>query len=302
MTPQTNTVNTPAVSVGGFLSRKPSICAAMSQARSICAQRTALDSRPNCTFNKTAPTETYSNLGRRSSLARSASSTSSPESMISDVPSLASSSSRSSRSSRSSSISSVASGTCAPAQPRLAMRATRRCANMQNYSLAAPAAKEYRKTSSFTSPTKLLRASASSPVPCPARSTFPLLTQSPTQPTTTPPQIHPHHPRNPPLHQPPQSPPEPPANVPAPPPTTSPYTPQCAKNSSHSLLRRLPPSTPSEATRMMATPLSPQIHRLLTRFSSLKYHNNNRYRCKCNCSRSRSRSHSHRRPPLPLRS
>ncbi|EDN04919.1 predicted protein [Histoplasma mississippiense (nom. inval.)] len=159
MTPQTNTVNTPAVSVGGFLSRKPSICAAMSQARSICAQRTALDSRPNCTFNKTAPTETYSNLGRRSSLARSASSTSSPESMISDVPSLASSSSRSSRSSRSSSISSVASGTCAPAQPRLAMRATRRCANMQNYSLAAPAAKEYRKTSSFTS---LLRASASS--------------------------------------------------------------------------------------------------------------------------------------------
>ncbi|EER36534.1 G1/S-specific cyclin pas1 [Histoplasma capsulatum H143] len=106
MTPQTNTVNTPAVSVGGFLSRKPSICAAMSQARSICTQRTAFDSRPNCTFNKTAPTETYSNLGRRSSLARSASSTSSPESMISDVPSLASSSSRSSRSSRSSSISS----------------------------------------------------------------------------------------------------------------------------------------------------------------------------------------------------
>ncbi|KAL7359668.1 cyclin [Histoplasma ohiense] len=155
MTPQTNTVNTPAVSVGGFLSRKPSICAAMSQARSICAQRTAFDSRPNCTFNKTAPTETYSNLGRRSSLARSASSTSSPESMISDVPSLASSSSRSPRSSRSSSISSVASGTCAPAQPRLAMRATRRCANMQNYSLAAPAAKEYRKTSSFTTVTNV---------------------------------------------------------------------------------------------------------------------------------------------------
>jgi hypothetical protein len=59
---------------------------------------------------------------RRSSLARSASSTSSPESMISD---------RSTRSSRSSSISSVTSLQCAPPQPRLAVQATRRCANMQ---------------------------------------------------------------------------------------------------------------------------------------------------------------------------
>ncbi|KKZ59134.1 hypothetical protein EMCG_05468 [[Emmonsia] crescens] len=146
MTPQSSAINTPAASVGGFLSRKPSICAAMSQARSICTQRTTFDPRPKCTYSKTAPTETYPSLARRSSLARSASSTSSPESMVSDVPSLTSS--RSSRSSRSSSISSVASGTCAPALPRLAMRATRRCANMQTYSFAAPAAKEGRKNSS----------------------------------------------------------------------------------------------------------------------------------------------------------
>ncbi|EGE79731.1 G1/S-specific cyclin Pcl5 [Blastomyces dermatitidis ATCC 18188] len=157
MTPQTGSVNTPAASVGGFLSRKPSICAAISQARSICAQRTTFEARPICTYSKTAPAETYPSIGRRSSLARSASSTSSPESMISDVPSLISSlSSRSSRSSRSSSISSVASGTCAPAQPRLATRATRRCANLQTYSLAAPAANESRKKNpSFTAATSV---------------------------------------------------------------------------------------------------------------------------------------------------
>ncbi|OAX79765.1 hypothetical protein ACJ72_05913 [Emergomyces africanus] len=148
MTPQPSAVNTPAVSVGGFLSGKPSICAAMSQARSICAQRTTFDPRPKCIYSKTVPAETYPSLGRRSSLARSASSTSSPESMISDVPSLTSS--RSSRSSRSSSISSVASGTCAPTQSRLAMRSTRRCTNLQTYSFAAVAARESQKNSSFT--------------------------------------------------------------------------------------------------------------------------------------------------------
>ncbi|OJD14532.1 hypothetical protein AJ78_05113 [Emergomyces pasteurianus Ep9510] len=148
MTPQSSAVNTPAVSVGRFLSSKPSICAAMSQARSICAQRTTFDPRPKCIYSKTAPTDTYPCLARRSSLARSASSTSSPESMISDVPSLTSS--RSSRSSRSSSISSVASGTCALTQPRLATRATRRCTNLQTYSFAAVAAKVSRKNSSTT--------------------------------------------------------------------------------------------------------------------------------------------------------
>ncbi|PGH14617.1 hypothetical protein AJ79_02952 [Helicocarpus griseus UAMH5409] len=133
LTPQPSVVNTPAVSVGGFLSRKPSISAAMSHANNMCATR--IDPRFKCTYSRSAPAESYHPLARRSSLARSTSSTSSPESMISDVPSLTSS--RSSRSSRSSSISSVASGTCAPAQPRLAMRATRRRANLRAYSASA---------------------------------------------------------------------------------------------------------------------------------------------------------------------
>ncbi|KAK2763585.1 hypothetical protein FQN53_007289 [Emmonsiellopsis sp. PD_33] len=128
MTPESSAVNTPAASVGGFPGRKPSICAAMSQARSMCTRRTTFETRPTSTDDKAFPLlECYRPpLVRRSSLARSASSASSPESMVSDVPSLTSS--RSSRSSRSSSISSVASGACAPTQPRLAMRATRRCA------------------------------------------------------------------------------------------------------------------------------------------------------------------------------
>jgi hypothetical protein len=68
--------------------------------------------------------------------------------MISDVPSMTSSrSTRSSRSSRSSSISSTASGTCAPIQPRLAIRATRRCANLQ-----ANCLKESRKTLLIATP------------------------------------------------------------------------------------------------------------------------------------------------------
>ncbi|KAK2800536.1 hypothetical protein FQN50_008081 [Emmonsiellopsis sp. PD_5] len=127
MTPESSAVNTPAASVGAFPGRKFSICAAMSQARSMCRQRTTFETRPTSTDDKAFPMDCYRPpLVRRSSLARSASSVSSPESMVSDVPSLTSS--RSSRSSRSSSISSVASGACAPAQPRLAMRATRRCA------------------------------------------------------------------------------------------------------------------------------------------------------------------------------
>lgn len=130
LTPQSSAASTPAVGAGGFCSRRPSMCAAISQAQNMCVARTTLDQRPPCMYAKTVPFEqTYPPLGRRSSLARSASSTSSPESMISDVPSMTSS--RSTRSSRSSSISSTASGTCAPLQPRLAIRATRRCANLQ---------------------------------------------------------------------------------------------------------------------------------------------------------------------------
>ncbi|PGG95536.1 hypothetical protein AJ80_09945 [Polytolypa hystricis UAMH7299] len=130
ITPSSSAASTPAVGVRGISSRRPSsICAAMSQARNLCAQRTTLDQRPPFGYNKSMPFEAYPTLARRSSLARSASSTSSPESMVSDVPSLTSS--KSSRSSRSSSISSVTSGTCAPTQFRLAMRATRRGVNLQ---------------------------------------------------------------------------------------------------------------------------------------------------------------------------
>ncbi|KAK2744133.1 hypothetical protein FQN57_004393 [Myotisia sp. PD_48] len=129
---QMNSLNPPAASVDGFSNlARPSICSAMSQARSLFVQRTCLDQRPAPLYNSKSLSESHSTT-RRPSLARTSSFTSSPESMISDVPSLASStSSRSSRSSRSSSISSVASATCAPAQPWMAMRATRRQATMQ---------------------------------------------------------------------------------------------------------------------------------------------------------------------------
>lgn len=139
MTPQSTTVNTPAVSVGAFSSRRPSICSAMSQAQSACMQRTAFERCPPPMFNKPVTLDAFPTM-RRSSLAQSTtSSTSSPESMVSDA------SSRSSRSSRSSSISSIASFTCAPSaqSARLAVQAPRRCAmagrkienNLQNITI-----------------------------------------------------------------------------------------------------------------------------------------------------------------------
>ena len=117
MTPQTNAFNTPAVSINRPCPRKSSMSVAMAQVQSACLARTTLDSwRP-------VSQEVFPTSCRRSSLAPSVSSSfSSPESMISEV---------SSRSSRSSSISSVASSTCALPQQRLAVQATRRCANMQ---------------------------------------------------------------------------------------------------------------------------------------------------------------------------
>ncbi|KAI9872911.1 MAG: hypothetical protein M1830_001066 [Pleopsidium flavum] len=123
MTPRLTNINTPAVSIDGFTSCRPSMSAAMAQVQNVCMARTTLDrldaqSQQRCPANF----ETYPTLTRRSSLARSSSSASSPESMVSDV---------SSRSSRSSSISSVTSSICAPNQPRLAIQATRRCANLQ---------------------------------------------------------------------------------------------------------------------------------------------------------------------------
>ncbi|MCJ1359941.1 MAG: hypothetical protein MMC33_009944 [Icmadophila ericetorum] len=116
MTPQSRNFSTPAVSATGLCPLKSAMSFAMKQVQSTCMARTVLDQwRSNhC--------DSFPISSRRSSLARSVSSFSSPESMISDTMS---------RSSRSSSISSVSSSTCALPQPRLAMQATRRCANMQ---------------------------------------------------------------------------------------------------------------------------------------------------------------------------
>ncbi|MCJ1468555.1 hypothetical protein MMC07_007184 [Pseudocyphellaria aurata] len=119
MTPQTGTFSTPAASAFGLCSGRSSMSIAMAQVQTNCLARSTLDN-PN--FWKPTLTETFPTSARRSSLARSGSTLSSPESMISDV---------STRSSRSSSISSVASSACAPSQPRLAVQATRRCANMK---------------------------------------------------------------------------------------------------------------------------------------------------------------------------
>ncbi|EED15338.1 G1/S-specific cyclin Pcl5, putative [Talaromyces stipitatus ATCC 10500] len=123
LTPQSCAASTPAVSVRGTCSRRPSFASAMSQAQNMCMSRLALESRPFPT-SKPVNFEVMPPLTRRSSLARSTSSASSPDSMVSDVSTI------SSRSSRSSSISSCASATCAPSQPRLAVTATRRCAAM----------------------------------------------------------------------------------------------------------------------------------------------------------------------------
>ena len=122
MTPQTGTFCTPAVSASGLCSRRTSMSYAMAQIQNNCLARSTLDNPHQWKPNAPAP---FPTSARRSSLARSASTFSSPESMISDV------STRSTRSSRSSSISSVASSNCALLPPRLAIQATRRCANMQ---------------------------------------------------------------------------------------------------------------------------------------------------------------------------
>lgn len=137
LTPQSSAASTPAVSVRGTCSRRPSFASAMSQAQNVCMNRLALDIRPT-SCNKAGNFEGLPPLTRRSSLARSTSSASSPDSMVSDVSTI------SSRSSRSSSISSCVSATCAPSQPRLAITATRRCAAMT--------LKECRKTLSIHSP------------------------------------------------------------------------------------------------------------------------------------------------------
>ena len=119
MTPQTGPFCTPAVSTSGLYSCRSSMSCAMAKIKSSCLARSTLDNLHQWKPNAPAP---FPTSARRSSLARSTSTFSSPESMVSDV---------STRSSRSSSISSVASSTCALPPPRLAVQATRRCANMQ---------------------------------------------------------------------------------------------------------------------------------------------------------------------------
>ena len=119
LTPQTGAFCTPAVSASGFCSGKSSMSYAMTRIQSSCLARSTLDNPNQWRPNAPAP---FPTSARRSSLAKSISSMSSPESMVSDV---------STRSSRSSSISSTASSNCALPPPRLAVQATRRCANMQ---------------------------------------------------------------------------------------------------------------------------------------------------------------------------
>ena len=123
MTPQSGTFCTPAVSTSGLSCRRSSMSYAMAHIKTTCLARSTLDNPHQWQPNAPAP---FPTSARRSSLARSTSTFSSPESMISDV---------STRSSRSSSISSVASSNCALPPPRLAVQATRRCANMQLYGL-----------------------------------------------------------------------------------------------------------------------------------------------------------------------
>lgn len=139
LTNQSSLASTPAAGVGAYVLRRTSIGAAMTQAQNICMARSTLDQRPPTTFCAKANSfDGFPTLIRRSSLARSNSSMSSPESMVSDVSTV------SSRSSRSSSISSSASGPCAPVQARLAVQATRRCAN---------SLKDCRKNVAVVSPT-----------------------------------------------------------------------------------------------------------------------------------------------------
>ena len=123
LTPQTGSFCTPAVSTSGLCPGR-SMGHAMAQLQNACLARSTLDNPGQWKTPKPTPISLTSS--RRSSLGRSVSSRSSPESMVSDT---------SSRSSRSSSISSVVSSNCALPQSNLAVQVTRRCANMQFYSL-----------------------------------------------------------------------------------------------------------------------------------------------------------------------
>lgn len=119
MTPHAGPFCAPAASTFNPFSGRSSMSIAMAQAQTNSLARSTLDN-PN--FWKPTLPDPFPTSARRSSLAQSVYSVSSPESMVSDF---------SARSSRSSSISSVASSSCALPQPRLAVQATRRCANLK---------------------------------------------------------------------------------------------------------------------------------------------------------------------------
>ena len=125
LTPQIGPFCTPAVSAQGT-TRRLSMSQTMCQIQEASLARSTLDHTSEW---KPRVSESFPTLGRRTSLTTSSSSMSSPD-LMSDVSTQYSDAS--SRPSRSSSISSVASSNCAPPQPtRLAVQATRRCANMQ---------------------------------------------------------------------------------------------------------------------------------------------------------------------------
>ena len=121
LTPQTRNFSTPAVNANSMCFKKPfapSMACAMAH---IKARELAKYNDSSCEWRSPKVQQSFPISARRSSIARSVSSISSPDS-IAD---------RSSRTSRSSSISSNASSNCALPQPRLAVEASRRCANMQ---------------------------------------------------------------------------------------------------------------------------------------------------------------------------
>lgn len=129
LTPQSAVSNTPAVSLAGYNSRRPSMCSAMSQAQNACMSRSAMDY--NWTNNKSYHgLEAYHISSARRPSVQSLSGcslTSSPESMISDNSSL----SRSSRASSISSVSSLSSANAwAPTSVNLGRLATLRCAGL----------------------------------------------------------------------------------------------------------------------------------------------------------------------------
>lgn len=124
LTPKSYTSNTPAVSLAGFSSRRPSMCSAMNQAQTACMARSTMDYNWNTKYNGL---EAYHLSARRPSVQSMSGSSmaSSPESMISD------NSSRSSRASSISSASSLSSANAwAPTSVKLNRLATLRCAGL----------------------------------------------------------------------------------------------------------------------------------------------------------------------------